>query len=140
MPELAFVFSIGCLGALVASIFFYISELRFYKRLDFLTLQQNLKCIDLRWNQLSGQIESYTENSFRDEMSKARRTYLIFGFASVVLSWVGLLFLVTIWLSLKLMIKNRLFNALIFSTLAETALTKAEVQIKWSEIKSLGFD
>lgn len=141
MPELAALYSVGVLCSLVATIFFAITEMNFYRRQDYLLLQRNLNQIGQRWSQLSGRIEKIAESTTdEEEKQKVQTTFLLFGFAAVILSWLGFVFLVLIWISMKKFLNNRLEEALFESQLALKPLDLNQVELEWAKIKAVAVD
>lgn len=141
MPELAAFYSVGVLCSFVATVFFAVTEMNFYRREDYLLLQRNLNQVGERWSQLSGRVEKLSESTTdEEEKQKVQMTFILFGFAAVILSWLGFIFLVLIWVSMKKFLNKRLEEALFSSELASKELNLAQVELEWSKIKSLGFD
>lgn len=141
MPELAAFYSVGVLCSFIATLFFAITEMNFYRRQDYLVLQSNLNQVGQRWSQLSGRVELLSESiTDEEERQKVQTTFLLFGFVAVILSWVGFIFLVLIWVSVKKFLNNRLEEALFSSELASQKLELAQIELEWSKIQSEGVD
>src|SRR4051794_33035667 len=100
MPELALSFCVGAVLSLICSILFYYFQTSRYHLAEFKVLQENLKLINFRWNDLEGRLEKWDESAEQKEVQKAKNTYLLFSIAAVVLSWLGLFFLILMWVSL----------------------------------------
>lgn len=113
----------------------------FYRRSDYLILQSNLNQVGKRWSQLSGRVELLSESvTDEEEKQKVQTTFILFGFAAVVLSWLGFIFLVLIWVSIKKFLNNRLEEALFSSELASKELGLTQVELEWGKIKAEGVD
>lgn len=141
MPELAAFYSVGVLCSFIATLFFAITEMGFYRRSDYLILQSNLNQVGKRWSQLSGRVELLSESvTDEEEKQKVQTTFILFGFAAVVLSWLGFIFLVLIWVSIKKFLNNRLEEALFSSELASKELGLTQVELEWGKIKAEGVD
>ena len=82
MPELAAIYSVGVLCSFVATVFFAVTEMSFYRREDYLVLQSNLNQVGQRWSQLSGRVELISESTTdEEEKQKVQTTFIFFGFA-----------------------------------------------------------
>lgn len=151
MPELAFMFSVGSLASLLTALAFAYTQLAKYKSKSYLQLQQNLAQLKLRYSDIESSVQKINSEVLADienevklaqkkEISRAKTTYSLFGFAAVILSWLGFLFLVLMWFSVAKLVRNRLEEALFDSQLAQSALSAEQANKAWLEIKSLGFD
>ena len=141
MPELAAIYSVGVLCSFIATVFFAVTEMNFYRRKDYQVLQSNLNQVGQRWSQLSGRIELISESTTdEEEKQKVQTTFILFGFAAVILSWLGFIFLILIWVSIKKFLNKRLEEALFKSELATQPLNLTEVELEWSKIKAEGVD
>lgn len=151
MPELAAAFAVGSLVSLLLGFAFTITQLSKYKSNDYRTLQANLAKIDLRWNDLEASVspreltsEGLEAEAIRkagrkqlvEEYKKARTTYTIFTVGAMAFSWLGALFLIIMWVSVKKLIKSRLERALFQSELTEKDLPKEQVIQHWELLKN----
>lgn len=140
MPELAAGFAIGAALSLIASFLFAYFQLSKYRSLRYLNIQKNLAVIGFRWNDLEGRLEPDQPGANKREVSKARNTYIMFGAAATVLSWLGLFFLLLMWVSITKLVKNRLEIHIFDSVLAKAQQTENDIQAFMQQLKSLGFD
>ena len=134
MPELAIIYSVGCLFSLIVGCVFSLQQRAQYKSEKFLKLQRNLKQINLRYNDLESAIEDNIEGASVKEYSRARNTYMLFTSAATILSWLGLFFLILLWFSIKKLISNKTEIKLFASKLALLDLTEAEVQGEYKKL------
>lgn len=136
MPELAFIFVLGSVLALVAGVLFTLTQLSRYGSIPVRFLQQNLEKIQLRWNDLEGAVAPY-ENGVADrEYRRARATYLTFTVIAVFMSWLGFIFLLLMWLSIRKLVKPRLETELFRSELAQRDLPAEAVLLQWQQLKA----
>lgn len=151
MPELAFMFSVGSFLSLLTAIVFAYTQLSKYKSKAYLQLQQNLARLKLRYNDIESSvqkissehlelIEAEVKSAQKKEISRAKTTYTLFGFAAVILSWLGFVFLLLMWFSVAKLVKSRLETALFESELVLNDLSAEQANKAWLEIKALGFD
>ena len=139
MPELAAITLVGSILSLIVGILFGIIEISRYNKTHYKTLQQNLALINLRWNDLEGAAENLPigrqQELHEKEIRKAKRTYMIFTFAGVLLSWLGLFLLILMWISVKKLIKNRLERNVFNSNLVTEVLKPDQVTEKWQSLQ-----
>jgi hypothetical protein len=140
MPELALGFSIGAGFSLVLSCIFYFIQIRRYNSKEFLIVQENLKLAELRWNDLEGRLEKWTAEGTEAEINKAKHTFFLFGCAAVVLSWLGLFFLLLMWFSIEKLIKNRIANYIFTSEISKKVLSAEQMRDFGLKLEGLGFD
>ena len=138
MPELAASFLVGATLAFLASVCFTYFQLAKYRSDGYLKLQNNLSKINLRWNDLEGSVEPFDSNANSIEIKKVKNTCLLFGIASVIFRWVGLFFLILMWVSLKKLVKNRLEMHLFRSDLAKAEQVQSDINQFWQQTKDLG--
>lgn len=150
MPELAAAFAIGSLVSLLLGLAFTITQLSKYKSNNYKTLQANLDKIDLRWNDLEASVspkimidgaeaeavKKANRKQLVEEYKKARTTYAIFTIGAMALSWLGAMFLIVMWVSVKKLIKSRLERALFQSELTEKDLPREQVIQHWELLKN----
>ncbi len=129
MPELAAFYFLGFVASLVIGVFFGIHQRKKYYSSGYLQLQKNLKLIAFRWNDLNLSVEKLQGDYQQvSEYKKARFTSFSIILVGMLLSWLGLLFLIVIWTSLKLIGNSRLEKKLYASPLAKRELSQDEVQ------------
>lgn len=146
MPELAALFLMGSTASFLTALFFAYSQLSKYKSKSFLQLQKNLGLVQLRYSDIESSVQSLNgdvenveaeiKNALQIDKQKAKSTYILFGFFAVFLSWLGLVFLVLMWVSLAKLVKNRLEEALMSSELSQKDLPREQVETIWSEIQN----
>ena len=127
MPELAFVFIIGVLLSLVTGSCFTYLYLSKYKSPHYIVLQKNLIKINLRWNDLEGCTENFIEEANELEYVKARSTYMIFSLVCVILSWLGFVLLLIMWVSIEKLIKNKIEKEIFASEMVLKDLNSEQV-------------
>lgn len=135
MPELAFIFLLGSVLALVAGVLFTLTQLSRYSSTPYRFLQQNLAKIQLYWNDLEGAVGPHGEQPSGREYRRARATYITFTVIAVLLSWLGFVFLLLMWLSIRKLVKPRLETELFRSELAQRDLPVEAVLLQWQELK-----
>jgi len=140
MPELAAGFCIGAAFSLITSFLFFYSHLQVYKSPHYRTLQNNLQLLNVRWSEIEGRLEKYEDGAESMEISRSKSSFLIFGVFAVLLSWVGLFFLLLMWFSIKKLVKNRLEDYLFGSEAAQKQLTLKEMRDFWLKLQGAGFD
>ena len=129
MPELAAFYFFGFFASLVIGVFFGILQRKKYHSHGYLMLQKNLKLIDLRWNDLNLSVEKIKgDQQQASEYEKARFTSFSIIFIGMLLSWLGLIFLIVIWASLKLIGNSRLEKKIYSSPLTKHALSQDEAR------------
>ncbi len=136
MPELFFIFVLGSLVSLMTGGLLIFLQLSKYKSKNYLLLQKNLKKINLRWNDLEGDTETFSDVSEENEIQKARTTYILFCLVGVILSWLGFFILLIIWISIKKLIVNRLERQLFNSELISHELDGKFVEEKMQVFKA----
>jgi hypothetical protein len=130
MPELALMYCVGVIAALVIGICFGITQRSKYHGPSYLTLQKNLKKADLLWNELNLSIENISDPNIDwnlIEYKKARITSIFLTAGATALSWIGAGFLVLIWFSLKFLIHSREEKKLKSSEIAKRDLERSEI-------------
>lgn len=140
MPELAAGFAIGAGLSFITSFFFFYTQLQTYQSTSYRILQNNLKLLNLRWNELDGRLEKYADNAESSEIYRAKNSFLIFGIFAVILSWAGLFFLLLMWFSIRQLVKNRLEDYLLESDLVKRPFTIDEMRTFWQTLQGAGFD
>lgn len=136
MPELAAIYFLGFLASLVLGSIFGINQRAKYHSKSYLLLQKNLKLLNLRWNDLNLSVETFKdEHQQAKEYQKARLTSFSIILVGMLLSWLGLLFLVVIWTSLKLIGNSQLEKNIYASSLTESELTPDEVKNQLAILK-----
>jgi hypothetical protein len=139
VPELAAGFLVGAVFALATGLIFTLTQLSKYRSSQYLLIQKNLELIGLRWNDLEGCVgpikEEFTsEQQTFYEVNKARTTYYLFTTAAVLLSWLGFVFLLLMWVSIKKLVRNRNEENLFASPLAFQALDAGRVKEIWQAL------
>ncbi len=138
MPELAAFYFVGFFASLTLGVVFGIFQRAKYHSKPYLLLQRNLKLVNLRWNDLNLSVEILTNDHQQiKEYQKARLTSFSIIFVGVLLSWVGLFFLIVIWISLKLIGNSRLEKNIYASTLTSQELTPIEVKDQLVIVQSI---
>ncbi|MCC2680376.1 MAG: hypothetical protein K0R29_2952 [Pseudobdellovibrio sp.] len=140
MPELAAGYCIGAALSLVTTFLFFYTHLKIYKNPRYRTLQNNLQLLKVRWSEIDGRLEKFSEGAEEEEVSRAKNSFLIFGIFAVILSWAGLFFLLLMWFSIKKLVKNRLEDYLFASEAAQKQFSKQEMRDFWLKLQSAGFD
>ena len=134
MPELAAFFLLGALVTGLTGGLFTFWQLKHYRSEKYQTLQANLEKIGLRWNDLNSAPEDFSEGRFEKEKSRALLTYVIFSVIGVVLSWLGVILLLMMWVSLKKLVKSRLEERVYGGELVLSELPASDVTRIWSEL------
>lgn len=138
MPELAAFYLAGLTVSLIVGVLFGLKQRSRYHSIQYEQLQKNLRRINLRWNDLNLSVEELksseldlektSEQLQKEEYQKARISTILFvGFAAV-LSWLGLIFLILIWVSLRVLGKSRTERNLFSSPLATSELDQKAVE------------
>ncbi len=138
MPEIAGFYLVGVLITATIGLVFGSRQRSRYHSKQYIILQKNLQKIELRWNDLNAAVEKIKipedinpENSahqFREEYGNARKSALILLSSASVLSWLGLLFLIVIWGSLRVLAKSRSEISIFASPLTASELARNEVE------------
>lgn len=136
MPELVALFSVGALLSLITGSLFAFLQMARYRSAAYQFVQGNLAKIGLRWNELEGGPGPYDDGLNRRELRRARTTYTVFTLIAVLLSWLGFVFLLLMWVSLRKLVKSRLESELFASELARGDLPAVTVTENWELLKT----
>ena len=140
MPEVAGFYAAGLLLSLILGVWFGIKQCSRYYSKSYLLLQKNLQRINLRWNDLNLSVESLHplatsgEQQGAEEYHKAKISMIFFIAAMTILSWLGLVFLTVIWISLRVLAKPKLETELFASALAKQELADEDVKKIYSNL------
>lgn len=131
MPELAAMYLVGAVVSMIVGLAFGLKQRAKYHKSSTLCLQKNLKKIGYRWNDLNLSVEAIVEDAEgadQAEYKKARFTSILFTIVAVAFSWIGLFFLIIMWVSLKFLMNSRAEKALLVSPLSSSELTISEIK------------
>jgi hypothetical protein len=118
MPELAAAYTVGFLLCLMlTTLYIFLRERRRSSRAA-LTVQKNLKKLNLFWSDSTDQILVLESDSAEAEARKSRSAIGITGFILSLLSWAGVFFLLVIMLSERFLARSRRERRLFGSLLA----------------------
>lgn len=128
MPELAFIGTLGGLTSLIFGAIVFYMELSKFKDSRYLQLQKNLNTVQLRWNDLAGDLESILDGSFEKEKNKLITTLsMMTGFA-FLLSWIGLFFFIIIYISFKKIARGKKYHKLILNKVDQISMNETQMK------------
>ena len=143
MPELAGFYSAGFLISMVFGVWFGIKQRGRYYSKSYLLLQKNLQRINLRWNDLNLSVEALKREEapnggqLAEEYHQAKISMILFIMTTTILSWLGLIFLTVVWISLWLFAKPRIETELFASPLATQELADEDIKIYYSSLRQI---
>ena len=119
----------------LAGILFGLKQRANFHSKSYSILQKNLQKINLRWNELNLSLDKLdtsiaakaADELQAEEYDKARISSVLFLSWACVLSWLGLFFLIMIWISLHFLGKSRLRTKLFASQLSHGELDASAV-------------
>jgi len=115
----------------------YLSTVRKLKSKSLLTLNANLRKIDMYWSVTNENFEKFDVDSVEKDISQALRSAIFLGFLGLA-SVLGFLLLLAIVLSLRFLIKNRKTVAVFKSELTKNAeLSKDQVENLYLEFSRI---
>jgi hypothetical protein len=136
-PEIAAVYVIGMIPAGIFSSFHYFRRKARSQSRSAKQLQNNLRKVGLCWIDLNGEISPYRANFESSQAEALKKTFVTAGIATVVASWIGLLFHILIFLSYEKFAVTHLEQRVFNSDLIRKDLGVEQIQVLLTEIQSL---